>query len=111
MAWQSPTITVKWGSYFQADPAEEKLIIDGVVAAAPHTTKRMRMEKLAPVFGIENVEAALEELEEEQTADADRELQATKAILDAEAGAQRSIQAAKPGPAKPGGGGGRPPSG
>ncbi len=98
MPWQSPTITVKWGAYFQPDPADEKLIVDTVVAAAPHTTKRMRMEKLAPLFGIENVEAALEELEEEQNADAERELDATTAALNAEA---RAFGAGKGAPPKP----------
>jgi hypothetical protein len=78
MPWQAPTMTVKWGSYFAPDAADEKLIVDTVVASAPHTTQRMRMEKLAPIFSIENVEAALAELEEEQQAQADADLERTQ---------------------------------
>jgi hypothetical protein len=81
MSWQAPTLTVKWGSFFAPDAADEKLIVETVVAAAPYTTERMRMEKLAPLFGIENIEAALAELEEEQQAKADTDLERTTAEL------------------------------
>jgi hypothetical protein len=69
MAWQPPSISVKWGRFFAPDPAEEKAIVDAVVAArageAPLIPLRAAVQKLAPVFGIENVDAALEKLEEE----------------------------------------------
>ncbi len=111
MAWQSPTVTVKWGSFFPSDAADEKLIVDTVVAATPHTTKRMRMEKLAPIFGIENIDAALDDLEGEQEADAERELAATTAALDAEARITGAGKAPADGPPGSGGSGGKPPSG
>ncbi len=75
MAWQTPSLTVKWGSYFGKDPAEEKATVEFVTAAlaGKAITKRMAIEKLAPIFGIENIEAALTELEEEQAKAADEE--------------------------------------
>jgi hypothetical protein len=103
MAWQSPTVTVKWGSYFQPDAADEKTIVDMVVAATPYITKRVALEKLAPIFGIENVEAALEELEGEQAAAADDEAQRAQDEL-AAAHALTNGTSAKPGGARPGSG-------
>lgn len=104
MPWQSPTLTVKWGSFFAPDAADEKMIVDTVVAAAPYTTERMRMEKLAPIFSIENVEAALADLEEEKQAEldteeskADAELERTKVEIDATAKAKAATQKPAPG--------------
>lgn len=77
MAWQSPSLTVKWGNYFAPDPAEQKQIVElvGEALTAKSITRRMAMEKLAPIFGVENIEAALTELEEEQRAQAESELE------------------------------------
>jgi hypothetical protein len=113
MAWQAPSLTVKWGSYFQPDPADQKQIVELVTAAlnSKAITKRHAVEKLAPIFGIENVEAALEAIEEEADAAAQRELDATTAALDAEARARRASQGAAPGSAGTGSAGGRPTSG
>lgn len=113
MAWQSPTVTVKWGSYFGRDAEEEKATVEMTVAAltGKTITRRTAVEKLAPIFSIENIDAALDELEKEHEADAKRELDATTAALDAEARAQRTVVAAKAGVAGAGGNSGRPPSG
>lgn len=80
MAWQAPSLTVKWGSYFQPDPADQKQIVELVKAAldSKAITKRHAVEKLAPIFGIENVEAALEAIEEESQAQAASELERTQ---------------------------------
>ncbi|HVJ19918.1 MAG TPA: hypothetical protein VM686_31100 [Polyangiaceae bacterium] len=104
---------MKWGSYFAPDVAEQKQVVELVAAArtAKQITGRMAMEKLAPVFGVENIEAALTELEEENDAAAQRELDAATAALDAEARARRAGQDPPAGPTAPSGGGGRPPSG
>lgn len=48
-------------------------------------TRRHAIEKIAPIFGIENIEAALDELEREREENAQRELDAATAALDAEA--------------------------
>ena len=113
MAWQAPAVTVKWGHYFAPDPAEQKQIVELVGAAltAKTITKRMAVDKLAPIFGIENIEAALEAIEEEANAAAERDLAATTAALDAEARTRRPGENAAPGATPQGGAGGRPPSG
>lgn len=112
MAWQPPTIKVKWGPYFAADPTEQKSIVDLTVAAMGKggsqalITRRQAVEKIAPVFGIENVEAALVELEKETEERAQRELDAATTALAAAGGAERP--GANPGgkaPAPAGGGG------
>lgn len=96
--WQSPTIAVKWGSYFEPDPDEEQKIVQttqeamGSKGGQPIITLREAVQKVASVYGIENVEAHLTKLEEERDATADRELQATTAALDAEARAQRAAK-------------------
>jgi hypothetical protein len=106
MTWTSPSLTVKWGDYFSRDPAEEKQTVEMVAAAltGKSITRRMAMEKLAPIFGIENIEAALTELEEEQQAAADDELERTQNEL-AAAHALTNGNSSKP-PGGPGSGAG-----
>ncbi len=117
MPWQSPSISVKWGRFFKPDPAEEQQIVAtcqealGGKGGTPTITLRQAVEKQAAIFGTENVDAALEELEKERDERAQRELDATTAALDAEARAQRSVQNAKGGPSGTSGGGGRPKGG
>jgi hypothetical protein len=71
MAWQPPSITVKWGAYFAPDPTEQKAIVDMVLAAlgggdgTPIIPLRAAVEKIAPIFGLENIDAVMEKLEEE----------------------------------------------
>lgn len=92
MAWQAPSITVKWGPYFQPDPAEQAQIVTMAVAAlnAGGITRRQLVEKFAPIFGTENIEAALKDLEDERAANDERELTKTKetAKVQAEFGAK-----------------------
>jgi hypothetical protein len=71
MGWQPPTITVKWGPYFPPDADEEQKIVTttqqalggGVGGGTPIITLRSAVEKIAPIFGIENIEAVLDDLE------------------------------------------------
>lgn len=116
MPWVSPKIQVRWGDYFKPDVTEQKTTVELTQLAmggtpGPLLSLRAAVEKVAPIFGIENVDAAVEKLEEERDAAAERELEATTAALDAEARAQRSVKDPAGGSAKPAGGGGRPPSG
>lgn len=116
MAWQPPSITVKWGPYFAPDPTEEKAIVDTVVAArageTPLIPLRAAVEKIAPVFGIENIDAAIEKLEEEtaqRKADAEDAAQREQEQLHALAAGKPS---AKPGGTpSPSGGDKKPPAG
>ena len=70
--WQIPTLQVRWGSYFAPDPAEQKIIVEMVLkaleAGVPLLTVKVAIQKLAPIFGIENVTAFIEELEAERQA-------------------------------------------
>jgi len=84
--WLAPSLTVKWGPYFRSDPAEQKATIEmaqaargkgpGLVGAQPLITRRQAIEIIAPVVGIENIDAAMEALEQE---DAEAEQKAADA--------------------------------
>lgn len=114
-----PSLSVKWGDYDKPDPEEESKIVTTVRTAMgggssggdPLITKRIALEKIRGVFPIENVEAVLEELEKESEERADRELEAAKAVLDAEASAFGAGKAPGANAAGKGGDSGRPPSG
>jgi hypothetical protein len=72
--WQSPSLLVKWGPYFKTDPQEQLQVIQMVQAALGKTnaggmqliSKRHAVEKIADMFGIENIDAMLKTLEEEE---------------------------------------------
>lgn len=70
--WQIPTLQVRWGTYFKPDADEQKKIVEMVLAAleagVPILTVKVAIQKLAPIFGIENVTAFMETLEEERLA-------------------------------------------
>jgi hypothetical protein len=117
MPWQSPSLTVKWGPYFAPDPDEQNKIVTmvqealGGTAGTPLITLRAAVEKIAPIFGIENIDAAIEQLEKEREENANRELDAATAALNAEA---RAFGTGPNAPGKPpakGGDSGRPPGG
>lgn len=117
MPWQAPTVTVKWGSYFEPDAEEEHKIVTMVQEAMggksgkPIIQLRHALEKVAPIFGIENIESALADLEKEHEEAAQRELDATTAALDAEARAKRAGEGPPAKPAAKSGGSGRTTSG
>lgn len=85
-----PSLTVKWGSYAKPDPDEESKIVTtvrtafggGATGGQPLITKRAAVEKLAPVFGIENVTAFLEALEEEAEEKAKADAEQSQAELE-----------------------------
>lgn len=65
--WQMPTLQTRWGDYFKADADEQQKIVNMVIAAlgaaVPILTVRLALQKLAPIFGIENIAAIEAELE------------------------------------------------
>lgn len=65
--WQPPNLTLRWGEYFKPGADDEKKIVE--VAQGAHDagliTLRSAVQKVARTFGIENVDAYLEGLEEE----------------------------------------------
>jgi hypothetical protein len=79
--WVCPPIQVKWGSYFAAAIEEQKPVVDMVIAAkgANLVDQRQAVEQIAPIFKIENVDAYLETLEEEQQKNDEREIEKTGA--------------------------------
>ncbi len=68
--WQIPTLQVVWGSYFRPDVEDETKVVDMVnkalTAAEPTITLTTAVQKLKPIFGIENVAAHVVELEKER---------------------------------------------
>lgn len=100
--WQPPPLQVKWGDYFRADPAEQLVLVQMVVAAlecgVPILTVKIAVAKLAPIFGIENVAAFLVDLQKEvderaskKSADASSEIQAAMSQLQKPNGASPAI--------------------
>lgn len=87
--WTAPSLRVKYGPYFRLEAAEQKATVDFIQAALGHgagmkgapalITRRQAVEVLAPIMGIENVDAAMEALEKEAADDADAALERMKA--------------------------------
>lgn len=97
----SPNLKLVWGPYFRPDPTEQKLVVDMARAALSGEgggliTKRHAIEKIAPIFGIENVDAVIGEILKEDE-------EAQKRSLDQEAVKADTLGAiaAKHAPAKP----------
>ncbi len=107
--WQVPSLQVIWGDYFKPDPEDQQKIVSMVISALgspiPILTQTLALQKIAPIFGIENIAAVQEQLEEEQQARDDRALEKAKAeqsaLHDLEAGMNEDRgRAAPPGGAK-----------
>lgn len=80
MSTWGPSVSLRWGPYGRMDSADEKISVDMVTAAheAHLITRRTAVEKLAPIFGVENVAEYVEQLERE---DEDREDESAEAML------------------------------
>src|SRR3954469_6729484 len=85
--WQPPRLHLRWGEYLKPDPEEQSQIVlmctTALASKVPFLTVRAVVEKVAAIFGIENVEAFLDELKKEtdandakKSADAAAEMQA-----------------------------------
>lgn len=76
LTWVDPLILLRWGGYFKPDADAEQKLVTTVVAArtARVITARMALEKVAGVFGIENIDQAekalADELDEHASAEA-----------------------------------------
>jgi len=107
MPWVEPSITLRWGPYSKPDPEEQTAIVTLTQAALggpggkPLITKRAAVEKIADIFGIEDIDAALEALEKE-LAEADQK--AADAALTEQQNLHALANGTKPG--GPGGAGG-----
>lgn len=80
----SPVIRCTYGPYFKTDPEEQKNIVAMTQAALGKgiqgggeqlIPKRCAIEKLAPIFGLENLDAIEDSIEEEKQEAQDKEHQ------------------------------------
>lgn len=65
----SPLLLVKWpNGYLAPDPADEQIIVQTAVQAKKEgiATKRMAVEKVARIFGVDSVDQAVDALDEEE---------------------------------------------
>lgn len=101
--WQPPPIQVQWHSYFAPSAEEQKPVVDMVLAAKNGglVEQRKAVEAVAQIFGIENVTAYLEKLEEEQKKTEEQEL--ARAGSELELAAKFAPARAAPAAGKPGG--------
>jgi len=65
--WKPLSLSVVWPPFIRMNAQDENQLITGVVMAAQAgvVTRRMALEKLRQVFPFENIDAALEDLDEE----------------------------------------------
>lgn len=66
MIW-GPALTLKWGPYIRLDATDEKTVVDVARTAkdAGLVTRAIAVERVKAVFGIEDVSAVLDALDEE----------------------------------------------
>lgn len=81
MPWLEPSLSLRWGSYSKLDGDEQVKIVTATIQAKKEgiCTTRQAVEKVAAIFGTENVDAVLEALEEEAADRAAKALEQTKA--------------------------------
>lgn len=119
--WQVPSIQVIWGDYFKPDPEDQQKILSMVVSALaspiPVLTLGLALQKIAPIFGIENIAAIQEQLEQEQADRDAHQLEKTTAEhaalteiaagMNADSGGARKASGGKQSPRSPSSGGSR----
>lgn len=73
--WNPPALQLKWGAYFRDDVAEQASVVTMTVAAktAGIITEHQAVEKLAPIYGTDDVDDVLKQL---KTESAERQKQA-----------------------------------
>lgn len=80
MPWLEPSLTLRWGPYLKLDGDEQQKIVEATIAAKKEgiCTTRQAVEKVAGIFGTENVDAVLDALEKEAEDRAAKALDAAK---------------------------------
>jgi hypothetical protein len=65
--WSDPPLSLQWGAWFQPNAQDDKDLVETTNSAyaGGWITRKTGVEKLKRTFGIENVDAYLESLEEE----------------------------------------------
>jgi hypothetical protein len=100
--WTPPDITLVWGPYSESDPTEDEQTVRMAKDAEGLVPRFARAQKVAPIFGVEDVAAALEELDEESAEAIERQRQTFAEQSQAEAdafhrAAGKASKGAKPG--------------
>ncbi len=74
-------LSLRWGPYMKLDGDEQGKIVTAALACRKENeiTRRMFVEKVAPIFGIENVDAAVDAIEKENEENAKKMLEQTTA--------------------------------
>lgn len=105
--WSVPSLQIIWGDYFKPDPEDQQKIIAMVVSALsspiPVLTLGLALQKIAPIFGIENIAAIQEQLEQEQADRDAHQLEKTTAEHAALSEIAAGMNADQGGAGKPGG--------
>ncbi len=87
MPWTAPSLSLRYGPYFKADIDDQKKVIEacrtaiggGAAGGEPMVSRESILKLLAPIFGIDNVAAAMKALDKEQGEKASKDLEKTKA--------------------------------
>lgn len=78
-----PDLDLKWPDHFMPGPQEELFTVQAVMAAASEVPQRYRLQKLASIFDIDNVNVAIEELNEEKEAKAQADIEQQHGLMQA----------------------------
>lgn len=67
VGWTSPELTLTWGEYFTDNALDElnRIRVAAEASAAKLIRKRDAVAKVAPIFGIKDIDEAVEEIEDE----------------------------------------------
>lgn len=81
VALQRRKFSFQWGPYFQPDADDDQKLVKVAADAKDKgvATLRMAVEKIAPVFGIEDVDATLAEIEKESEERESKEIEREEA--------------------------------
>lgn len=85
--WVDPMLFLKWGPYFKPNAEDQSKILDATIKARSETliTLQTAVEQIAPIFGIENVDEYVDNLEEQAEAAQAKALGMMQAQKDSEA--------------------------
>lgn len=98
MPWHDPSLSIRWGAYAKLDADEQQKLVSLAVQAKEKgiATTRMAVEKVAGVFGIENVASVLTAIEDEAKKNAEKAVENAAAMTVA-----TTLDAPKKDPPKP----------
>lgn len=76
-----PELDLKWPDHFMPGPQEELFTVQAVMAAATEIPQRYRLQKLAPIFDIDNIDVAMKDLADENAAKAQADAEQQHAMI------------------------------